>query len=69
MENIYLIIIFNNNLIFIIYILSVYSPFSDRVGLPFMHSLSRGINEEYWSNVFRPDALLDVTTCVGCTIK
>ena len=32
---------------------SVYSPFSDRVGLPpHNNSLSRGANEEYWSKVF-----------------
>ena len=42
-------------------ILSVYSPCSDRVGLP----LPRGVNEEYWSSVFQPDALPDVNHMRG----
>ena len=45
---------------------SVYSPFSDRVGLPpHKHSLSMSVNEEYWSSVFRPDALPDVNHMRG----
>ena len=48
-----------------IYILSVYSPFSDRVGLPFHNTLYRGVNEEYWSCVFRPDALPNVNHMRG----
>ena len=31
---------------------SVYNPFSYRVGLPLIRSLSRGANEEYWISVF-----------------
>ena len=36
-----------------IYISSVYSPFSDRVGLPLLNIPSSGVlNEEYWRRVF-----------------
>ena len=49
----------HNSIMYILYILSVYSPFSDRVGLP-PHN-ARGVNDEYWSSVFlRLDALPDV---------
>ena len=49
-----------------IYILSVYRPFFDRVGLP-LHNTSfpGGVNEEYWSSVFRPDVLPDVNHMRG----
>ena len=58
-------------------ILSVYSPFSDRIGLPLHNTPFPGVNEEYWSSVFRPDALPDVNhmceiqmnpVCVVCVV-
>ena len=54
------------------YILSsVYSPFSDRAGLPPHNApLFRGVNEEYWSSVFYDRMpLLTSTTCVECSVK
>ena len=51
LQDLLIIFIFNKNTC--LYIVLVYSPFSDRVRLPLHNTpLSRGVNEEYWSSVF-----------------
>ena len=48
-----------------IYISLFYSPFSDRVGLPLITLIFRGVNEEYWSSVFDWMPFLPSSTCMG----
>ena len=47
------------------YILSVYSPFSDRIGLPIHNTPFPGVLIKSIGTAFRPDALPDVNHMRG----
>ena len=53
-----------------IYIVSVYSPFSNRVGLPLHNTLFPGVlMKSIGATFFDRMSFLTSTTCVGCNIK
>ena len=53
-----------------IYIISVYSPFSDRVGLPLHNTPFPGVlMKSIGTAFFDRMPFLTSTTCVGCNIK